>query len=163
MKDSELTAMSRVGLATTLCAVLSGVEPVELQAAWEQSDVVVIADDGPMRIVSQMRRLSTNSTDDGLNTGTWAAIISGSVAGGVLVLGLLWYCACRSKAQGMSSQGGYSNGKGTTPLSPYGEVDVPDARNLPPNFFHSEGASADHQEIPLLRMSVNAYGAREDV
>ena len=85
-------------VATLACAVLSGVEPAELQDASSVDDIVVMEPTSPAEeLVRQVRRLSTNSTGDGISTGSLVAIIVGSAAAIVLVLGALWYFACRAK------------------------------------------------------------------
>jgi hypothetical protein len=132
-----------------------------LQDAASVNDVVTI--DEPDDIVSHVRRLSTNSTGGDISTGSWVAIIVGAAAAVVLVVGALWWFMCRKPP--MYTPGGppaYApmKGSGPMPMSPYGEMNVPDARNLPPSFFYPEGASAaDGVEMPLLRMPASGSGA----
>ena len=151
----------RVGMATLACAVLSGVEPTELQDAASVNDVVTI--DDPDDIVSHVRRLSTNSTGGDISTGSWVAIIVGAASVVVLVIGALWWFMCRKPP--MYTPGGppaYARMKGAMPMpmSPYGEIQVNDARNLPPGYFHEEGASAaDGVDMPLLRLPASGNGA----
>lgn len=151
MKDS----VTRAGLATLACAVLNGVHPAELEDASVADDVVLVPGDHPFRVVDHVRRLSTNSTGDGISTGSWVAIIAGSAAAVILAVGGLWWAMCRKPPMYTpANKGGYAQ-MPMAPMTPFGDVDVPDARNLPPDFFHGEGASAGQQEMPLLRLSAN--------
>lgn len=152
------TSIKRIGVATLACAVLSGVEPAELQDASVVDDVIAV--DQPHALAEHVRRLSTNSTGDGLETGSIVAIVAGGIAVVLLALGGIWYCTCRKPPMYTpANKGGYAQ-MPVAPMTPFGEVDVPDARELPPNFFHGEGASAGQQEMPLLRLSTNVKGAR---
>lgn len=147
--------VTRVGVATLACAVLSGVSPAELQDASTADDIVTIDQpNSPVEeLVRQVRRLSTNSTGDGISTGSWVAIIVGSVAVVVLVAGALWYTMCRKPPMYTpANKSGYAPMKGATPMSPYGEIEVPNARDIPPDFFRAS-AAREPAEMPLLRMS----------
>ena len=146
--------VTRVGVATLACALLSGVSPAELQDASTADDIVTVSQPGSAaeELVRHVRRLSTNSTDDGISTGSWVAIIVGSLAVVVLVVGGLWYSMCRKPPMYTpASKNGYA--PMTKGVSPYGEIEVPDARNIPPDFFRASGAGKELAEIPLLRMS----------
>ena len=146
------TSIKRVGVATLACAVLSGVEPAELQDAAVADDVVALDASSPSEeLVRQVRRLSSNSTGDGLNTGSIVAIIVGSAAAVVIVVGLLWFFMCRKPPM-------YKPMKDAAPNTPFGEIDVPDARELPPNFFRAS-AGGEQAEIPLLRLPSSTHGA----
>ena len=147
--------VTRVGVATLACAVLNGVNPAELQDASAADDVVTVdLPNSPVEeLVRHVRRLSTNSTGDGISTGSWVAIIVGSLAVVVLVVGALWYFMCRKPPMYKPATSGYAPMKGATPLSPYGEIEVPDARDIPPDFFRASAAGKEFAEMPLLRMS----------
>jgi hypothetical protein len=138
----------RIGWATLLCAVLSGVQSAELQDAAVVDDVV---SNSQMELVAHVRRLSTNSTSDGLSTGSLVAIIAGSAAGVVLLAGLVWWGMCRKPPMYKPAEGGYAPMRGGD--TPLGEIEVPDSRELPPNFFRT-GAVAEQSQLPLLRLPV---------
>ena len=136
--------MVRLGWATLLCAIFTGVGSAGLQDATVVDDVIVI--DQPDTVVHHVRRLSTNSTDDqGLATGSIVAIIVGGVAAAVLVLGAFWWWMCR-RPPSYTPAGSYA------PVSPFVEMEVPNAQAVPPDFFR---ASASGGEIPMLRLPMN--------
>ena len=144
-------------MATLACAVLSGVEPAELQDASSVDDIVVMEPTSPAEeLVRQVRRLSTNSTGDGISTGSLVAIIVGGAAAVVLAVGALWYFACR-KPPMYTPANKYAK-MSMEPTTPYGEVEVPEAREVPPDFFR---ANADATEMPLLRLPASSHGARQ--
>lgn len=140
----------KFGWAVLACAALNGVEPAELADASAVDDIVVIEQDS---IVEHVRRLSTNSTGDGLSTASIVSIVVGGVAGAILIIGLVWWTVFRKPPmyKPMRGSGGGSSGG----RAPYGEINVPDARNIPPDFFRASagGAANDHVEMPLLRLA----------
>lgn len=140
--------ISRVmAIAVFVCAVMSGVNPADLES---EKDVI-----------EQVRRLSSNSTDDddGLNTGSIVAIIAGGVAALILISGLVWWMACRSPTAHNMSRKTVESSRGFVPR------ERNESSRIPPDFFQGAfrqgiGSTEEHtSEIPLLRLECSRHGA----
>jgi len=120
----SLVKVERYGLATVLCAVLSGVAAEEIGELSHED----------------LRRLSTNSTGDALEIEVVVAAVLGGLAVLILLVGAVWYSCLRpARAGAGAGAGGFASSNPS--LQPFGFTSSANPNDL-------GGAT----ELPNLRM-----------
>ena len=159
-----------VGVATTLCAVLSGVRPEDLMV--DEPDMTEGMDtEGVREWISNHRMLSyhaiNNTNTTGLEPGAIVGIsIGGVILGVLLLLAVWWYCRSPARQSSGYAQAAFNEPPEFAPVYPGGSssifANLAGTEELGSTLHAPQSARNESRYEDLVGMPLLTLGSRRD-